>query len=44
MRERERAAVEAGSSYEQLMENAGQAAAQDILKRADAARLNLPHS
>lgn len=38
MRERERAAVEAGSSYEQLMENAGQAAAQDILKRADAAR------
>ena len=38
MRERERAAVEAGSSYEQLMENAGQAAAQDILKRVDAAR------
>lgn len=36
MREREQAAVDAGSSFEQLMESAGQAAAQDILKRFDA--------
>ena len=36
MREREQAAVDAGSSFEQLMENAGQAAAQDILKHFEA--------
>ena len=33
MREREQAAVDAGSSFEQLMENAGQAAAVDLLQR-----------
>ncbi|MFA5702817.1 MAG: NAD(P)H-hydrate epimerase [Advenella sp.] len=32
MREREQAAVDAGSSFEQLMENAGTAAASDILQ------------
>ena len=33
MREHERLAVERGTSYRQLMENAGSAAAQDILRR-----------
>lgn len=33
MREREQAAVAAGSSFMQLMENAGQAAAADLLQR-----------
>lgn len=33
MREREQAAVDAGSSFEQLMENAGTAAASDIMQR-----------
>ena len=33
MRERERAAVAAGTSFLQLMENAGQAAAADLLRR-----------
>ncbi|OAM39724.1 MULTISPECIES: NAD(P)H-hydrate epimerase [Eikenella] len=33
MREREQAAVEAGTSFLQLMENAGQAAAADLLRR-----------
>lgn len=33
MREREQAAVDAGTSFEQLMENAGTAAASDILQR-----------
>ncbi|WP_225748191.1 NAD(P)H-hydrate epimerase [Eikenella sp. Marseille-P7795] len=33
MREREQAAVAAGSSFLQLMENAGQAAAADLLRR-----------
>ena len=33
MREREQAAVDAGTSFLQLMENAGQAAAADLLRR-----------
>ena len=37
MREREQAAVDAGSSFEQLMENAGQAAAADLLRRCSQA-------
>lgn len=36
MRAQEAAAVAAGTSYEQLMENAGQAVAQDILRRLPA--------
>lgn len=33
MREREQAAVDKGTTFEQLMENAGQAAAADLLRR-----------
>lgn len=33
MREREQAAVDAGTSFEQLMENAGTAAAADLLHK-----------
>ena len=37
MRRREQAAVDRGTSFEQLMENAGQAAAADLLRRLPAA-------
>ena len=37
MRRREQAAVDRGMSFEQLMENAGQAAAADLLRRLPAA-------
>lgn len=42
MRLAEKQAVERGTSYEQLMENAGQAAAEDLLARLAAAKLTRP--
>ena len=33
MRQREQAAVDAGTSFEQLMENAGRAAAAELMRR-----------
>ncbi|MDK6203176.1 NAD(P)H-hydrate epimerase [Oligella urethralis] len=44
MRLAEKQAVERGTSYEQLMENAGQAAAEDLLARLAAAKLTRPGS
>ena len=40
MRRAEQNAVDRGTSFEQLMENAGQAAAQDILERLDDNRIS----
>lgn len=44
MRRAEQCAVERGTTYEQLMENAGQAAAYDLLNRIDKGHLKKPKS
>lgn len=44
MRRAEQCAVDMGASFEQLMENAGQAVAKDLLKRITAGKLARPQS